>query len=165
MDADDNIICGTMSNVFFVADNSISTPSLDRCGVKGVMRRHVIESLSEQDISVQFKTLNLANLQGIQEVFVSNSQFGIMPVQSCADLRWPVGDTTRKIMSILADKGIRIECVDERARQNRVEKAPNIGAEPVFLEVAARRGFAKRIVGVTRDARCEKGRNHKGGLY
>lgn len=109
MDADDNIICGTMSNVFFVADNSISTPPLDRCGVKGVMRRHVIESLSEQDIGIQFKTLNLANLQGIQEVFVSNSQFGIMPVQSCADLRWPVGDTTRKIMSILADKGIT-EC-------------------------------------------------------
>ncbi len=109
MDADDNIICGTMSNVFFVADKKISTPSLDRCGVKGVMRRHVIESLSEQGIETQVRTLSLADLSSVEEIFIANSQFGIMPVRSCADMRWPFGDATRKVMSVLADKGIA-EC-------------------------------------------------------
>lgn len=109
MDADDNIICGTMSNVFFVTNNSISTPSLDRCGVAGIMRRHVIESLRSQDIDTHIQTVKLADLKNIDEVFVSNSQFGVMPVRSCADMRWPVGETTRNVMSILADNGV-VEC-------------------------------------------------------
>lgn len=109
MDADDNIICGTMSNVFFVTDNSISTPSLRRCGVEGVMRRHIIETLRVQGICTQIRDVKFPDLKDVDEVFVSNSQFGIMPVRSCSDLQWPVGDTTRKVMSILADNGVA-EC-------------------------------------------------------
>lgn len=109
MDADDNIICGTMSNVFFVTNNSISTPSLARCGVEGVMRRHVIETLRAQGIDTQIQTVSLVDLKNANEVFVSNSQFGVMPVRSCAEMQWPVGDTTRNVMSILADNGVA-EC-------------------------------------------------------
>jgi 4-amino-4-deoxychorismate lyase len=109
MDADDNIICGTMSNVFFVTNNSISTPSLDRCGVAGVMRRHVIETLRVQGRDTHIQTVTLADLKNVDEVFVSNSQFGVMPVRSCADQQWPVGETTRNVMSILADNGVA-EC-------------------------------------------------------
>lgn len=109
MDTDDNIICGTMSNVFFVTNNSISTPSLERCGVEGVMRRHIIASLKEQGIDSHFQPLNLSDLKGIDELFVSNSQFGVMPVRSCANMHWPVGETTRKVMSLLANNGVT-EC-------------------------------------------------------
>ncbi len=109
MDADDNIICGTMSNVFFVTNNVISTPSLDRCGVEGVMRRHVIETSKEQGIDTFVQPLHLSQLENIDEVFLSNSQFGVMPVRSCADMRWSVGHTTRRVMSILAENGIT-EC-------------------------------------------------------
>ena len=109
MDAADNIICGTMSNVFFVTNNSISTPALDRCGVAGVMRRHVIETLRVQGIDTLIQTVKLDDLQNIHEVFVSNSQFGVLPVRSCADLQWPVGETTKNVISILADNGVA-EC-------------------------------------------------------
>ena len=106
MDADDNIICGTMSNVFFVTQKSISTPSLTRCGVDGVMRRHVIETLRVQGIDTQIQTINLVDLKNVDEVFVSNSQFGVMPVRSCGDIQWPVGETTRNVMSFLAENGV-----------------------------------------------------------
>jgi 4-amino-4-deoxychorismate lyase len=109
MDADDNIICGTMSNVFFVTNNSISTPALDRCGVAGVMRRHVIETLRVQGIDTHIQAVNLAHLKNIDEVFVSNSQFGVMPVRSCGTMQWPVGVTTKHVMSILADNDVA-EC-------------------------------------------------------
>jgi len=109
MDADDHIICGTMSNVFFVGSNRISTPSLRRCGVEGVMRRHIIALLSEQGIETAVRPVNLSDLGDIDEVFVSNSQFGALPVRSCAQWRWAVGETTRHVMSILADDGVR-EC-------------------------------------------------------
>lgn len=109
MDAADNIICGTMSNVFFVTKKSISTPSLERCGVAGVMRRHVVETLRGQGIDTHIQTVKLVDLKNIDEVFVSNSQFGVMPVRSCADMQWPVGETTKNVMSILADNGVA-EC-------------------------------------------------------
>ena len=109
MDADDNIICGTMSNVFFVTNNSISTPSLDRCGVAGVMRRHVIETLRVQGSDTQLQTVKFADLKNVDEVFISNSQFGVMPVRSCAGMQWPVGETTKNVMSVLANNGVA-EC-------------------------------------------------------
>ena len=109
MDADDNIICGTMSNVFFVKNNSISTPSLVRCGVEGIMRRHVIESLRAQGIDTQIQTVKFVDFMNVDEVFVSNSQFGVMPVSSCGEMQWPVGEATRNVMSILANNGVT-EC-------------------------------------------------------
>jgi 4-amino-4-deoxychorismate lyase len=109
MDADDNIICGTMSNVFFINKKIISTPALDRSGVEGVMRRHVIETLREQGIDTMIRASNLMELENADEVFLSNSQFGVLPVRSCRDLRWPVGEVTLQVMSSIANTGVT-EC-------------------------------------------------------
>jgi 4-amino-4-deoxychorismate lyase len=109
MDADGNIICGTMSNVFFVNDTSISTPPLDECGVLGVMRRHVISSLKEHGIKVEILPFAASKLATVDEVFLSNSQFGVLPVKGCMQMRWSVGAATRNVMSILASNGVA-EC-------------------------------------------------------
>ena len=42
-DADDNVIGGTMSNLFLASGGKLLTPQLTRCGVSGVMRDLVIE--------------------------------------------------------------------------------------------------------------------------
>ncbi|MCH9003900.1 MAG: aminodeoxychorismate lyase [Proteobacteria bacterium] len=109
MDADGNIICGTMSNVFFVTDNEISTPPLDRCGVAGVMRRHIITTLLEQDLGVEIRSIQATELNNVDEVFLSNSQFGVVPVSGCMDTQWRVGAVTRRTMTIMADNGVA-EC-------------------------------------------------------
>ena len=106
MDADTNIICGTMSNVFFVHNNQITTSPLARCGVAGVMRSHVIAALQERGMHVAFDDMKLADLGDVDEVFLSNSQFGVMPVSECDSRRWPVGELTRTVMTILGDSGI-----------------------------------------------------------
>ena len=102
LDAEDNIICGTMSNVFFVNNNSVSTSPLDRCGVEGVMRRHVIETLDRQGIVVDIQACSLPHLADTDEVFLSNSQFGVIPVRACGKIEWPVGQVTRNVMTIMA---------------------------------------------------------------
>ena len=109
LDADGNIICGTMSNVFIVSNQSISTPSLDRCGVEGVMRRHVIESLRDRGIASEIRTIGMTELRESDEVFFTNSQFGVMPVRRCTTTDWTSGEVTRNVMNILADSGIA-EC-------------------------------------------------------
>jgi len=109
MDAADNIICGTMSNVFFIRDKTVLTPPLDRCGVEGVMRRHVIETLNQRGIATSIQPLAEASLANVDEVFLSNSQFGVLPVRTCLQMSWGVGDMTREVMSMLADNDVS-EC-------------------------------------------------------
>jgi 4-amino-4-deoxychorismate lyase len=106
MDAEDNIICGTMSNVFFVNEKSISTPPLDRCGVEGVMRRHIIETLRKQGTDITIRPCAMSDIEEIDEVFLSNSQFGILPVKSCMQMQWGVGKVTQNVMSILANNAV-----------------------------------------------------------
>ncbi|MDH5622493.1 MAG: aminodeoxychorismate lyase [Gammaproteobacteria bacterium] len=109
MDAEGEVICGTMSNLFVVHDGKLRTPSLARCGVEGVMRRHVITSLAEQGIRTDIRSITLADMNNSDEIFICNSQFGMLPVRRCMDRLWPVGRVTREIMAVLADSGIA-EC-------------------------------------------------------
>lgn len=109
MDADDRIICGTMSNVFVVSGDTIATPSLHSSGVEGVMRRHIIETLTEQGIEIEIRTVKLDEMDNMDEVFVCNSQFGVMPVRRCMQINWPVGEVTKTVMATLAERGIS-EC-------------------------------------------------------
>jgi len=105
-DADDRLICGTMSNVFIVRDKSIRTPSLERCGVAGTMRRHVIETLAVEEYDVETADLLEDDLATANEVFISNSQIGVVPVHRCGGHKWSVGETTMKVMALLANGGI-----------------------------------------------------------
>ena len=109
MDASGAIICGTISNVFFVFKNRVATPALSQCGVEGVMRRHVIKTLESQDIGVSDAAVELHNLESVDEIFITNSQFGVLPVRSCGEVVWPVGETTRNVMALVAETGIT-EC-------------------------------------------------------
>jgi 4-amino-4-deoxychorismate lyase len=106
---DGQLICGTMSNVFLVHDKTVSTPILDRCGVAGVMRRHVTAVLSANGMRVRECELAWDKLISADEVFLSNSQFGVVPVRSCDAQEWSVGPLTRKVMALLAASGVE-EC-------------------------------------------------------
>ena len=105
-DADDRLICGTMSNLFIVKDKDIKTPSLERCGVAGTMRRFVIDLLKQEAIHVDVTDMGENELIDADEVFIANSQMGVVPVHRCGNHKWAIGDTTRTVMTLLADKGI-----------------------------------------------------------
>ena len=107
--ADRQVICGTMSNVFVIHQQSVTTPILDRCGVAGVMRRHVLEVLADNGITVREAALGWDELMSADEVFLTNSQFGVMPVRACGEHEWPVGAATRTVMCLIAASGIE-EC-------------------------------------------------------
>lgn len=106
MDADDRLICGTMSNVFFVSNKSISTPAIDRCGVAGVMRRHVMTCLKAEGLQVTVEDTRRSDLKHVDEVFISNSQIGVVPVTACDDMHWDIGAITRRVMAIMTDNEI-----------------------------------------------------------
>lgn len=109
MDTEDHLICGTMSNVFFVRGKSVSTPPVTSNGVAGVMRRHLMACLETEGRPVTVSTTLGSDLVLLDEVFISNSQLGVVPVRRCGNTRWAVGDITREIMVVMADNGIA-EC-------------------------------------------------------
>jgi 4-amino-4-deoxychorismate lyase len=109
LDAEGRVICGTMSNVFIVRDNEVKTPALHRCGVAGIMRELVLEELQKHDAAATVCDLELADLESADEVFITNSQMGAVPVHRCDAMRWPVGPITRDVMGFLAARGIE-EC-------------------------------------------------------
>jgi 4-amino-4-deoxychorismate lyase len=67
------------------------------------MRRHVIETLGN-DVGVT--DLSEDDLVDADEVFISNSQIGVVPVHRCGSHKWAVGNTTRDVMALLARSGI-----------------------------------------------------------
>lgn len=109
LDGEGRVICGTMSNVFMVSDKSVISPSVDRCGVAGVMRRLLLQTLAEQGISSAVANVSLADFWNSDEVFLTNSQFGVLPVRRCDGHQWPVGSITRQCQNLLAGAGIT-EC-------------------------------------------------------
>lgn len=105
-DSADNLICASMSNVFLVKQNRVFTPPVDQCGVAGVMRRFVIDNLQESGTPVNIEAISHSKLKAADEVFLSNSQFGVLPVRSCDDHEWPVGELTQHTMTLLGESGV-----------------------------------------------------------
>lgn len=92
LDLEGAVVEGTMSNVFASPrEGVLITPDLSRCGVAGVMRRHLLESARRAGIDVQVRALGLPELQDCPEIFLSNSLMGVWPVAEFEGRRHTVG--------------------------------------------------------------------------
>lgn len=91
LDLDGNVVSATMANLFAVIDGELSTPSLDRCGVAGVARAHVLA----MHPGARVAALPVQALRRATEVFLSSSVRGILPVQAVGDTVYGPGPVTR----------------------------------------------------------------------
>jgi 4-amino-4-deoxychorismate lyase len=73
-------ICGTMTNLFLVDEQGITTPSLSRCGVEGVVRSLVFECAEALGLSLRVTAVTPDALAAARAVFVTNSLLGPLPV-------------------------------------------------------------------------------------
>ena len=101
LDASGTVAQGTSSNVFIVAGGELVTPSLTRCGIKGVMRRVVLEASRALAIRAEEREIVPAEVLGADEVFVTNALFGIWPVTELDGRRFAVGPTTERLLAHL----------------------------------------------------------------
>lgn len=103
LDTDGRVVEGTKSNLFVVTGTELSTPPLDRCGVAGVMRRWIFESM---DVSVT--PLSLDDVTAADEVFFCNSVFGLFPVR-----QMNLGHDVRRFEAWPRARGLQRQLVDE----------------------------------------------------
>jgi 4-amino-4-deoxychorismate lyase len=79
-DADENIVCGTMSNLFIRSGSSLVTPIIDRCGVAGVMRRWILQAARGLGLTPVEDRIRWQDLRRADEVFMSNAVVGLKSV-------------------------------------------------------------------------------------
>ncbi|MCF6147529.1 MAG: aminodeoxychorismate lyase [Candidatus Kuenenia sp.] len=72
----------SVSNIFFVKDKTVITPSLEANILPGVTRGIVIALCNENGIQVEEKLFDLNEILKADEVFLTNSLMEIMPVSS-----------------------------------------------------------------------------------
>lgn len=82
-------ICdATIANVFWVNDAIIYTPPLSEGCIAGVMRRQLLQILPAKGFTVVEKSLEIADLQKAQELFLTNAISGIRWVKEFQGKRY-----------------------------------------------------------------------------
>jgi 4-amino-4-deoxychorismate lyase len=101
LDASGHAAGGTSSNLFVVSNARLATPSLARCGVKGVMRRAVLEAARALDLGAEEREIPAAEVHAADELFVTNALFGLWPVTELDGRRFAFGPITKRLMTHL----------------------------------------------------------------
>ncbi len=89
------------SNLFWIKDSVLYTPILDRSGVQGVMRSCVLKQYTDSQIVIGRYAVE--DLQKADEIFITNSLMGVVPITNFLGRSLPIGINTRKIKNILND--------------------------------------------------------------
>lgn len=103
LDSDNNVIEGTMSNLFIVCDNKLLTPDLSQCGVKGIIRQCILDLAPELGIQAEVGNIKLDEIYKADEMFLCNSVLGIWPVARLETHHFKSRKCSNKIRNALID--------------------------------------------------------------
>lgn len=106
MDTDDNIIEGTMSNIFYAKGNTLFTPDLSASGIKGIIRQKIIELSANLNIEISIQKIALPELLDADEIFICNSIIGVWPVKRIDVQEYQPGKMTALIKQKLVEQQI-----------------------------------------------------------
>jgi aminodeoxychorismate lyase len=95
-----NIADSCIANVFIVKNKMIKTPALIQGCVNGVMRKHIITTLQQNNINVLETTISIEDIATADEIFLTNAIKEIMWVKQCGDNNYDNLET-QKIAALL----------------------------------------------------------------
>ncbi|OQX14771.1 MAG: aminodeoxychorismate lyase [Thiothrix lacustris] len=97
-----NVIEGTMSNLFVVcADGSVCTPDLTHCGIAGVMRRYIIQTLEKFGYQCHIHALTLQDIAQAHALFMTNSLIGLWPVREFSGKQYTIPPLLRDLQAAI----------------------------------------------------------------
>jgi len=113
LDSEGRVIEAVAANLFVVRAGKLLTPSLDLCGVDGVMRRAIMTLAQGQGLSVHVDDLTVADIESADEVFLSNSLQGIRSAEALLKAgsgstmvgHWAPGPVAAQLGHLLEDRG------------------------------------------------------------
>jgi branched-chain amino acid aminotransferase len=81
----DKIADATIANVFIVQDGIIKTPAVTEGCVNGIMKNYLLQCLRKENMPVEETMLIVDDVLQAQEVFLTNSIYGIKWVKQCGN--------------------------------------------------------------------------------
>ncbi len=104
VDDSNNIIDGTMTNIFFSKNNILYTPLIKKSGLNGIMRQVVIEKSKlffKRVIEVQIKK---DLFKTFDEMFITNSIIKILPVKNLQAKNFQISNSTRQLIDFFSNQ-------------------------------------------------------------
>ncbi|MCP4283035.1 MAG: aminodeoxychorismate lyase [Gammaproteobacteria bacterium] len=106
-DVEGNLIEGTMSNLFLINEEQLSTPDLSYSGVAGIMRDLVLEQAVQLGLSLSVDKLSLEDLKAADGIFFTNSLIGIWPVREIDGKEYDPAAVPGALLAAVMDHGFR----------------------------------------------------------
>jgi branched-chain amino acid aminotransferase len=104
-DADEQLVCdaegfvaeGATSNVFFVREGTLHTPSLDGPILPGVTRRVVLELAASAGVPFEEGSYRPGEIRDADEAFLTNTTWEVRPVERLDDVAFEDGPVTGRL--------------------------------------------------------------------
>lgn len=88
LDYENRILECSISNIFFIKNNRIYTPSKDLSILNGIMKKRIIKLCGELKINIEETDIKITDIEEFEFCFVSNSLMGIMKVVNINDIKF-----------------------------------------------------------------------------
>jgi 4-amino-4-deoxychorismate lyase len=107
LDINDNVIEGTMSNLFVVfPDKKLITPDLSLCGIDGIVRQYILDHCKELANESEVCQLSLDDLYAASEIFFCSSVAGILPVRQLGEHKFFSQQAANEIRQFLLSQAV-----------------------------------------------------------
>ncbi|PJG58852.1 aminodeoxychorismate lyase [Aeromonas cavernicola] len=90
------------ANLFWRRGKTVFTPDLNRCGIDGIMRRQIMAMLKQMGIELRVVEAPLESLWQAEEVWLTNTLMGVVPINSIDDMHYPAPELSRRLQERLA---------------------------------------------------------------
>lgn len=94
---------GTMSNLFFIKEGTLYTPSINSGCLPGTRRQLIIDLARSHEIRIEEGLYPISDLWLADEIFMTNALMGVMPVRQIDDVSFPIpsSEPSQSIMRML----------------------------------------------------------------
>lgn len=107
----DYVAEGLVSNIFFVKNNQVFTPSLVTGILNGITRQHIIKLCFQDNISINEDLYTEKDLINADEIFITNSIQEIVPIIKLEDKGYPfIRDSLTTLLAMRYKETIIEDC-------------------------------------------------------
>jgi branched-chain amino acid aminotransferase len=104
LDDDGNVIECATSNIFVVSDGEVSTPSTDDGALPGIVRARILALCDKLELTSRVRDLTVRDLRSADELFVTSSLRGVVPVTRLDGVRVTAGPITQQLAAAYVEE-------------------------------------------------------------
>jgi len=103
LDDGNNICEGAYSNIFFIQDNAVHTPSTSSNILSGIIRKKVIKLLQTKQIATYVRNIHVSEIVNFNSAFLTNSIIDILPIANFDNKKFSIADLCKELNTNLYD--------------------------------------------------------------